>query len=1087
VAPTPNEIEDLKEARVRALVDNTAQSVFKYLEELENRKTQVKDRWIWELLQNARDASLKGSGVRVFLHIDSDTLVFRHNGQPFTHKEISHLIFHGSSKGLNEIGHFGSGFITTHLISRRVQVRGRLKSGSSFNFELNRQANSAEELRSLMDGSWNAFLESLQQNDDSGDDFTTEFSYPMSSEAQSLVESGIRSLESCASYVMTFNPELVSIELELQSGRLLLTRGTSFDLEEGVTVTEIVVSQGSRDPKRLLAVTSGTPEITLAVNCVASSVQNLVRVGENVPRLFLAFPLLDSVNFCFPAIINSECFTPNEERGGVYLGSGDTEKVKKNEELLKTACDLLIGLAQILAQHDWGNVGSLADLSGSYEKSWSMGGWFHSLLKDVLIEKFRETPLLRNGARDLIELKNAWIPAHIAESDHQTVWTLISSLRLAEARLPVSEESLVWFRNLARWESISGETNFPEAIGIRELAERVDKCSTLTDFGATLNDHVDSMEWLNTFYVLILKNEQRPLFDDFELLPAQTLALRSRNSLSIDGGIDETLKDLADKLGLGIRSRLLHSGVKEEGVRALVSQAVTQEEVLQDLLAHLRKQAEDPLTATFKEVNISLFGWIVEHDRLDCLESFPLITCANETVTASTNNPGRAHLAPLECWPEKARAFRDLFPQTRVLTSAYYELIPAHEAWDDLARSGIVYLSPLIDVTEPLTEFLPDEPLAEGEHRSMSLVEQSQLLFLTEDDIGLIDSARKSRKGNLRLLTFLLDYVVDADGSAFIEGEVQCQCGASHRYYRAKWLGKLKHRSWLSGKHNRSVKPSAEALVEIIRENQKIRTQLTEGPGIQLIQALGISPSDLSLRLLSPDEGEKVAYIRVLSDIQATVGTGVEHLSAFASAVREDPEVLNIINHRAEIRSRIRGNQKIGAQIEKLLAESLRGLGFKVTRTGVGSDYEVETDLTDEGEEFILAVEGHSRTHLIEIKCTTTDDVRMTPKQAEVASQQQDRFSLCVVTLLSQELAGADVSESARFVVDIGARIEPLWNNYMNIENTKKDTELRVGDIVLEISKEQTRFRIARVLWDSGMDLNAFVTFLQSSVLVPTK
>src|ERR1051325_412834 len=85
---TTDQIKELQSARDDALIENTAQSIFKYLEELENRRSLVKNRWIWELLQNARDSSAT-SPVRVSVRFLRDKLVFKHNGDFFTSKEVS--------------------------------------------------------------------------------------------------------------------------------------------------------------------------------------------------------------------------------------------------------------------------------------------------------------------------------------------------------------------------------------------------------------------------------------------------------------------------------------------------------------------------------------------------------------------------------------------------------------------------------------------------------------------------------------------------------------------------------------------------------------------------------------------------------------------------------------------------------------------------------------------------------------------------------------------------------------------------------------------------------------------------------------
>jgi hypothetical protein len=79
------------------LADNTAQAVRNYLKKLFQEEAKFRGRWIWELLQNARDAS-SPNGVHVWLTLRPDRVVFRHDGLPFTYKNIAHLIYHGTTK-----------------------------------------------------------------------------------------------------------------------------------------------------------------------------------------------------------------------------------------------------------------------------------------------------------------------------------------------------------------------------------------------------------------------------------------------------------------------------------------------------------------------------------------------------------------------------------------------------------------------------------------------------------------------------------------------------------------------------------------------------------------------------------------------------------------------------------------------------------------------------------------------------------------------------------------------------------------------------------------------------------------------------
>jgi hypothetical protein len=107
----------------------TAQSVWNDLRALKQRRP---IRWVWELLQNASDAA-----PPVDNHLIAEVkyrpgkLIFSHNGRSFKASEVAHLIASGSTKYEDDeaIGEFGSGFLTTHLLSLEIEVLGQLDDG----------------------------------------------------------------------------------------------------------------------------------------------------------------------------------------------------------------------------------------------------------------------------------------------------------------------------------------------------------------------------------------------------------------------------------------------------------------------------------------------------------------------------------------------------------------------------------------------------------------------------------------------------------------------------------------------------------------------------------------------------------------------------------------------------------------------------------------------------------------------------------------------------------------------------------------------------------------------------------------------
>ena len=90
-------------------------------------------RWVWELIQNAGDAA-QGEEVEIFIHLKRDgegwRLEFSHSGRPFNVLTLTSLVNQVSGKergpreeGRESTGRFGTGFMTTHLLSRKVEVR----------------------------------------------------------------------------------------------------------------------------------------------------------------------------------------------------------------------------------------------------------------------------------------------------------------------------------------------------------------------------------------------------------------------------------------------------------------------------------------------------------------------------------------------------------------------------------------------------------------------------------------------------------------------------------------------------------------------------------------------------------------------------------------------------------------------------------------------------------------------------------------------------------------------------------------------------------------------------------------------------
>mgnify|MGYP003490181436 FL=1 len=110
----------------------TADKIIQILDTVRDEASKSRRRWIWELMQNAKDVPNQFEQVNIKIELSDSELKFSHNGNPFSIDNITGLIQQVSSKPSdstdeNTTGKFGTGFITTHLLSDIIKVKGIVK------------------------------------------------------------------------------------------------------------------------------------------------------------------------------------------------------------------------------------------------------------------------------------------------------------------------------------------------------------------------------------------------------------------------------------------------------------------------------------------------------------------------------------------------------------------------------------------------------------------------------------------------------------------------------------------------------------------------------------------------------------------------------------------------------------------------------------------------------------------------------------------------------------------------------------------------------------------------------------------------
>ena len=684
----PNEIKN------QVLTENTAQGVLNHLKALESNRARMQTRWIWELLQNARDTS-PDDGKRLVASVkyEQGELIFQHNGAKFKIKEIAHLIYHGSTKFEDEetIGQYGSGFLTTHLLSPTIDVSGQLEDGKFFKFCLAREIRSVKELSELMDRAWENFNDSQSETPPS--DFTTQFRYPVADDAVDAVTEGLEMLKRCAPFVIVFNQEFSEIDITTSDEKISFRLVEPPHLQED-GLQEFTVEESESGTLTTYILAKGE-KTSVAVPLSTDDDRTCLPV-EDIPRLFLGFPLVGTENFSFPAVINSFEFTPTEDRDGVYLGQSDNKANSENQQIIVEACTLLTNVLQFAAASGWRNTYVLANVPAIQEQSWLNTDWLRDNIKEQFIEKIRRISAVLNEDGISIAPEKAWLPLAETADGIKSLWDLLNGWQEGHEILPRRNEAVGWWNVLNRWASVfeCEASSFDEAIDGQKLASIIDNgenCSNIEDLQNLLRDNISAVEWLNQLHNFLKKNRLSEEVHEYRIVLDQDGWLDQVDNLYQDQDISKKLKDIAELLGWKIRQELrdkrLSSLSEEIGAGPRKSRYVVQQ-----LIEKLQEREE--LDDSFAEASVNVFAWIVNQKDWSLLRDFPTFSedgnGGREAIkldrdTESDDLP----LAPVRAWTNDLRPYSEIFPWQYILADAFFETVSS-DVWHELDEQGFL-------------------------------------------------------------------------------------------------------------------------------------------------------------------------------------------------------------------------------------------------------------------------------------------------------------------------------------------------------------------------------------------------------------
>lgn len=1091
---SPNRIDtsSLDLTKDRVMVGNNAHTIFEHLKSL-NNDPRHRQRWVWELLQNAQDVN----GRDVQINFDNQTLSFSHNGAAFSEDDITHLIFHGSSKPqqTGKRGKFGTGFMTTHLLSKRVQIKGNLEDGRSFDFELTREGNDDIAMANALNTSWDNFKKSLQVAKRFHD--TTFMYLDLSQEACTTVENVLSSLPNLMPYVMAFSGQIDTVKIFHNLAEFKYQRSTQ-ENETNIRTIGFDSSEPSATSAYRMFIhkfENGKGEIAVPL----ADHNTIVALSPNVPRLFITFPLIGTDQaFPFPFLINSEYFEPSPEREKLWLSAeSNAPETVTNKGLLETAFTEYVNLCQSILKLNYINIHLLSNVGVHKGADWLDGTW----LKNQMVAMFKQLDQMAFVSVSQLEapalaLSEARIPTSEGDSNEEAdrTWGLCNYL--FPERIPQKADASYWRNLLKHRLSYSDASIHPSAFSLKDV------CLFVHQINDNRIENVQP-EGINPFeFIQKLVDELEAFkfekyWSEYNILPDQNGALKKSASLNqeplgTDQEIGDHLKNIAEGLNDDIRGVLLNNqvGIKSENHRLPKYEKDT---LIAKLVSNVKRSDCEKVSPKFQTSTISLLGWLLENGKWNELPGYPVKMHNDKWDKLQVSK--EPFLSPPSLWPPDFQKYIELFPPDFILHEENRVLFKDLSLLQQASDQNLILPSPLYrhrdeissnEIRLLVTRRADKEALSKNEHAEWKapVIEFSKVAYFSSPkDKNVIDRSRSSKSRTTKLLQFIVDVLIQVDSHGFYRREINVEDGVGTKtivgIYPSFWLRDIKNRDWVRDHHTPNAnRPSVESLLPYFSYTEGVDNSLyhsLENPLVsRLLHFLEIGVGDLLRNIRSGNNEEErfswdQSYVSILMNKSLTPEK--------VRGMLADSEFISQYEAKLTLDKIRKANQEIGTAVEKAFEEAFSTVpGYGIKREPIGSDYVVECD----SDHYLLLNREDKTKFFVEIKSSRSSDVRMTPTQGSVAINPEINYVLCVVPIQNENISAETVISNARFVLNIAALLKNKVESVRRINDLQSQaTGISSDGIWTSIEGANIRYVIGQQNWQLGkatvLDFKTFV------------
>lgn len=541
----------------------SSDKIYRKIEELEKggRVEEYKKRWLWELTQNAKDCAISDQRISIKIMVQNGTIIFSHDGSPFDYNSLMNLVLQNSSKRIeySKTGKFGTGFISTHLISKKVTISGHYIDNnksvrSGLNIVIDRNFSNVEELEVKLRNTiekLNCFFSNHNTTASCAPPYLTSFNYEFSNTDINLINDSIEKFCEMAPFVLAFNKDIKRLMVNSNNKEYVIEAITREKLGEKIEKVSIL-----KNRTEICIIIASDEDVYVSTRLEEREGVLHCTDVRGYPKLFCDFPMIGTENFSFPLIVNAKSFDMQQERNGIYPESDI------NRNIFIKAIKLYKLLLEYLSSNNTMSMFNCCYMEGN-------GNYFKNIYEAVR-DVFKRIPIIRTLDNRKLPLlgSNYIVPIPSVKEKDFSLWEIVSKAYLF---IPIKDENLYWL-NIC-----------PENVwSIKEWAYFFQTTQNITFLKDDSCVQEEMIELLNCFYECWINQKGKEDFILFAPILLQngkfTKLNRDQNGnynaeardLIFDSGIDEELKDVYDKFFIDkgeptIRSKLVDSRLRSCG------------------------------------------------------------------------------------------------------------------------------------------------------------------------------------------------------------------------------------------------------------------------------------------------------------------------------------------------------------------------------------------------------------------------------------------------------------------------------------------------------------------------------------------